>query len=159
DPVNEQLWQGETEITLRRKTFEILRHLVERSGQLVTKTTLLEAIWPGVVVSDSMPAISVGELRKALGDAVKTPQFIETVRGRGYRFIAKVTSAPAGPANEPRPSAPRPASIVVGRENELARLQNRLEQALEGRRQIVFIAGEAGIGKTALVLAFLDTVA
>jgi DNA-binding winged helix-turn-helix (wHTH) protein len=54
---------------------------------------LLDAIWGEVVVSDSMPAICVGELRKALGDDVKAASFIETVRGRGYRFIAEVTES------------------------------------------------------------------
>jgi DNA-binding winged helix-turn-helix (wHTH) protein len=159
DPVNEQVWRGEEEIVLRRKTLEVLRHLVERSGQLVTKAALLDAIWPDVVVSDSMPTISVGELRKALGDEAKTPQFIETVHGRGYRFIAKVTTAAAEPAIKPEPLRREAPPIIVGREAELARLRHRLEQALEGRRQVFFVAGEAGIGKTALVRAFLDSIA
>ena len=158
DPVNEQLWRGEEEVFLRRKTFEVLRHLVEHSGQLVTKAALLDAIWPEVVVSDSMPTICVGELRKALGDEAKTPQFIETVHGRGYRFISKTTSAAAELAPEPQLPRRESAPIVVGREVELARLQNRLEQAVDGCRQVVFVAGEAGIGKTALIRTFLDSI-
>ena len=75
DSHNEQLWRGSEEIRLRRKTFAVLRHLVERPGQLVTKAALLDAVWPDVSVSDSMPAISVRELRKALGDAVQAPRF------------------------------------------------------------------------------------
>jgi hypothetical protein len=68
DPVNEQVWHGETEILLRRKTFEVLRYLLEHPGQLVTKGALLDAVWSQVAVSDSMPGICVAELRKALGD-------------------------------------------------------------------------------------------
>ena len=92
DPVNEQVWHGETKIPLRRKTFEVLRYLLENPGQLVTKGALLDAVWSQVAVSDSMPGICVAELRKALGDDPTAPRFIETVHGRGYRFIAQVTS-------------------------------------------------------------------
>ena len=68
DPVNQQLWRGEEVIAIRRKTFEVLHYLVDHSPQLVTKAALLEAIWANAAVSDSMPAICVGELRRALGD-------------------------------------------------------------------------------------------
>ena len=89
DPVNAQLWRGDQEIRLRRKTFDVLLYLVDHPGQLVTKAALLDAIWAEVTVSDSMPATYVAELRKALGDEARVPRFIETVHGRGYRFIAK----------------------------------------------------------------------
>jgi DNA-binding winged helix-turn-helix (wHTH) protein len=62
----------------------VLLYLVNHPGQLVTKAALLDAVWAGVMVGDSMPAICVTELRKALGDEAKTPRFIETVHGRGY---------------------------------------------------------------------------
>ena len=74
---------------------EVLRHLIENRAQLVTKAALLDAVWPEVAVSDSMPALCVTELRKALGDDAATPHFIETVHGRGYRFIAQVTTTSA----------------------------------------------------------------
>jgi DNA-binding winged helix-turn-helix (wHTH) protein len=62
DPVNAQLWRGEEKIYLRRKTFDVLLYLVDHPGQLVTKA-VLDAVWAGVMVSDSMPAICVTELR------------------------------------------------------------------------------------------------
>jgi TolB-like protein/cytochrome c-type biogenesis protein CcmH/NrfG len=68
-----------------------LHSLAERSGQLVTKDELFAAAWPGVVVSDSALTVCIRELRRALGDKRRVPQFIETVHGRGYRFIAPVT--------------------------------------------------------------------
>jgi DNA-binding winged helix-turn-helix (wHTH) protein len=98
DPLNAQLWCGHQEIKLRRKTFDVLLYLVDHSGRLVTKAALLDAIWPDVTVSDTMPAACVAELRKALGDEKLTPRFIETVHGRGYRFVAKVSSAATGGA-------------------------------------------------------------
>ena len=71
------------EIRLSRKTFEVLRYLVEHPAQLVAKAALLDVVWPQVIVSDSMPGICVAELRKALGDDPTAPRFIETVIGRG----------------------------------------------------------------------------
>lgn len=157
DPLNEQLWRGQEEIVLRRKTFDVLRYLVEHSRQLVTKAALLDAVWPKVAVSDSMPAICVGELRRALGDEATTPHLIETVHGRGYRFIAKVRTTPADAATTPQP--PRePAPIFIGREPELASLRIRLQEARSGQRRIVFVTGEPGIGKTAFVRVFLASV-
>ena len=80
----------------------------------------------------------VGELRKALGETTQTPRFIATVRGRGYRFIAPVTRG--GPAAVPAPVvsaavsvAPVAPPLLVGREQELHRLQHWLAQALQGQ--------------------------
>jgi DNA-binding winged helix-turn-helix (wHTH) protein len=158
DPANAQLWHDDQEIGLRRKTYEVLRYLVDHPGQLVTKAALLGAVWAELAVSDTMPAICVGELRKVLGDEARTPRFIETVHGRGYRFIAKVTAAPTSAL--PRSQAVSgPAPIMVGREAELAQLRAWFAKACEGTRQVVFVSGEPGIGKTTLVRAFLDSLA
>ncbi len=112
------------EVHLRPKTFNVLRNLVENPGQLVTKAALLDAVWPGVSVSDSMPTVSVRELRAALGDNAQTPRFIETVHGRGYRFIAEVTVEPAhgsiSALSQQTLSAARPPPSFVGRKQESA---------------------------------------
>ena len=95
DLANEQLWHGNTPIVLRRQTFAVLRYLLEHAGQVVTKQALLEALWPGIYVTDVAPMICINELRKTLGDSVKHPRFIETVHRRGYRFIASVAASAA----------------------------------------------------------------
>jgi DNA-binding winged helix-turn-helix (wHTH) protein/tetratricopeptide (TPR) repeat protein len=160
DPLNAQLWRGDQEISLRRKTFDVLYYLVDHPGQLVTKAALLDAVWADVTVSDSMPAVCVFELRKALGDEAGTPRFIETVHRRGYRFIAKVTTAAAPEVNLKPPLVPKhPKPIIVGREQELAQLRRWYSQILGGERLVAFVAGEAGIGKTTFVEAFLDSIA
>jgi predicted ATPase len=160
DLVNAQLWRGDQEISLRRKTFDVLRYLVDHPGQLVTKEALLNAVWAEVTVSDSMPAICVTELRKALGDEARIPRFIETVHRRGYRFIAKVTTAAARAATRKSSNVPKsPKPIMVGREDELAQLQSCYTHVSEGQRRVIFVAGEAGIGKTTFVQAFLDSIA
>jgi DNA-binding winged helix-turn-helix (wHTH) protein/tetratricopeptide (TPR) repeat protein len=157
DPTNEQLWCGSREIRLRRKTFAVLRHLVERPGQLVTKASLLDAVWPDVSVSDSMPAISVRELRKALGDAAQTPCFIETVQGRGYRFIAEVKLEHAQNSTPIAPAARQSSFAVqtqqtsfVGREHEMSDVRTALADGNSGHGRICLISGEAGIGKSRL---------
>src|SRR5262249_30112922 len=165
DPGNEQLWRGAQAIPLKPKTFTVLRYLVTHAGRLVTKEELLDALWPDVHVTDGVLKVCVRELRRALGDEAQTPQYITTVHRRGYRFIAPLTPT-AAPASRCRfhvyASSPRPtpslqssAPTFVGREEELAQLHKWLEKALGGERQIVFITGEPGIGKTTLVEAFL----
>ena len=86
----EQLRRHTQTIALRPKTFAVLRYLVEHSGALVTKDALLDAVWSETVVSEAVLKTCVRELRQALGDNERAPQFIETVHGRGYRFIAQV---------------------------------------------------------------------
>jgi DNA-binding winged helix-turn-helix (wHTH) protein len=61
---------------------------------LVTKEALFQAVWQETVVTDSALAVCIKELRKALRDDPKFPQYIETVHRRGYRFIAPLTAAP-----------------------------------------------------------------
>jgi DNA-binding winged helix-turn-helix (wHTH) protein/tetratricopeptide (TPR) repeat protein len=154
DTSNEQLWRGSQEIRLRRKTFAVLRYLVEHPGQLVTKATLLDAVWSDVAVSDSMPAISVREVREALGDDVSAPRFIETIRGRGYRFIANVANEVRGDTTSMggathTEAGPRFNSFV-GRKHEWSQLLAALADATSGQGRLGLISGEPGIGKTRL---------
>ena len=93
DVENQQLWRGSQHVSLRPKTFAVLRCLVKRAGRLVTKEELLDEVWPGTTVSDVVPIVCVRELRKALGDDAEAPRFIETLARRGYRFIAPVAAA------------------------------------------------------------------
>src|SRR5689334_4045717 len=92
DELNECLWQGAQSIALRPKAFAVLKYLLDRPGQLVTKQQLLDAVWPDTFVSDAVLKDSVRQLRDALGDDVKSPQYIETAHRRGYRFIARITA-------------------------------------------------------------------
>jgi predicted ATPase/DNA-binding winged helix-turn-helix (wHTH) protein len=160
DSLNAQLWRGDQEIRLRRKTFDVLLYLVDHPGQLVTKAALLDAIWPEVTVSDTTPATCVAELRKALGEEKRVRRFIETVHGRGYRFVAKVSTGAARESIRTPPFVPKgPKPTMVGREAELAQLRSWYSHVLEGQRRVIFVAGEAGIGKTTFVEAFLDSIA
>ena len=161
---NAQLWCGTLALRLTVKAFDVLCYLVEHAGQLVTKDELFAAVWPELEVSEGVLTNCVGELRKALGETTQTPRFIATVRGRGYRFIAPVTRG--GPVAVPAPVVSTTVSVapvapppLVGRERELHALHGWLEQVLGGQRQVVFVTGETGIGKTTVVDAFLATTA
>ncbi len=94
DLANERLWRLEQPLPLRPKTFAVLRCFVEHPGQLLTKEALFEAVWPETVVSDVVLKVCIRELRHTLRDNARNPQFIETVHGRGYRFIGSVIEAP-----------------------------------------------------------------
>jgi DNA-binding winged helix-turn-helix (wHTH) protein len=91
DPANEQAGRGTQRVRLTPKAFAVLRYLVERPGQLVTKDELFAAVWAGTVVSDAALTKCVRELRQALHDDAKAPQYIETAHRRGVRFLAPVT--------------------------------------------------------------------
>ncbi len=92
DVSGEQLWREDEAIALRPKTFAVLRYLVEHAGQLVTKNELLDVVWTGTIVSDTVLKSCIRELREALGDDAQAPQYIATVHRRGYRFIGQVVS-------------------------------------------------------------------
>ena len=169
DPDNAALWRGTKAVHLTPKAFAVLQCLVERHGQLVTKDLLLESVWPGTVVGDAVLKVCVREIRKAVGDRVGAPRFVATVHRRGYRFIAGVTDSdprPERPGASESPVGAGPATgsryrgpaHLVGRESALDRLQRGIEAAWRGTRQIVFVTGEPGIGKTGVVDAFLERV-
>jgi DNA-binding winged helix-turn-helix (wHTH) protein/predicted ATPase len=92
-----RLWRGPERLPLRPKSFAVLHYLLQHAGRLVSKDTLLQAVWPDVTVSEAMLPICLSELRRVLGETRQGPQFIETVARRGYRFIGAVRQvAPAG---------------------------------------------------------------
>jgi predicted ATPase/type II secretory pathway predicted ATPase ExeA len=131
----------------------ILRYLLERPQQLVTKQELMQALWPQAKVLDATLKVSIGEIRKALGDRATKSQFVETVGRKGYRFVAPISLRLSGKA------VGDSVSPVVGRASELEQLRNHLELANQGKRQIVFVTGEPGIGKTTLIELFSQSIA
>jgi DNA-binding winged helix-turn-helix (wHTH) protein len=85
DPV--RLRRGSEPVELRPKSIKVLHYLAARPGQLVTKEELFERVWSGRVVSDSGLRLCVREIRAALEDDAGAPHYLETVVGRGYRFL------------------------------------------------------------------------
>lgn len=170
DCANQQLDDGHLPIRLNPKAFAVLRTLVERPRQLVTKNDLLDAVWADTHVSDGVLKVCITEIRAALGDSATQPRFIETVHRRGYRFIAPVNGVAPGRAEPSRagslvawPQAGRGTSLspvgLVGRAPELEALERHVARALGGERQVLFVTGEPGAGKSALIEHFLARLA
>jgi DNA-binding winged helix-turn-helix (wHTH) protein len=155
DTVNHCLWRGEERVLLAPKAFDVLRYLVEHADRLVTQEEILNALWPETYVNPEVIKKYILGIRKALGDPRDKPEFIETFPRRGYQFIAPVSEVISGAPAGCGISAGRK---MVGREGAMAELDDYLGQALNSQRQVVFITGEAGIGKTTLVDAFHQAV-
>ncbi len=171
DLTNECLWCGTLAISLRPKAFAVLKILIENSGQLVSKENVLDTVWPGTFVGDAVLKDNIRQLREALNDDAGSPIYIETAHRRGYRFIGKPFELlPGKPSAEAMPGMAFSQTVrradfaateprVLGRQTELAKMGEWLDRALGGNRQVVFVTGEAGIGKTTVVEALLEDAA
>src|SRR5262245_45365720 len=138
DVENERVWRGDEEISLRPKTYAVLRYLLEQPSQLVTRAEILKTVWRGLFVTDAVLRVCIGETRQALADDPYKPQFIEAVHRRGYRFIGSVggerasedsgasalLAAASAYASAPGGQSSALSSVpLLGREAELAQLQ------------------------------------
>jgi DNA-binding winged helix-turn-helix (wHTH) protein/tetratricopeptide (TPR) repeat protein len=154
DETNQCLWRSgevaDERILLTPKAFAVLEFLMERAGRLVTQDALLERVWPDIHIQPEVLKSHIAKIRRVLGDDSKRPRFIETVQRRGYRFIAPISEKLV----ESLRTATRSNSKFVGREDVLNELSEVLKRTLWNQRQIVFVTGESGIGKTALVNYF-----
>ena len=170
DLANQCLWRDSKVIKLRPKAFAVLDYFLGRPGQLITKEELLNAVWPDTFVGEAVLKVAIRQIREALGDDPKSPRFIETAHRRGYRFIGQIaegghvpaTNQEVGSNNAVSGSSLRAAESplrVVGRDEAFSRMRSWLDKMLGGERQIVFVTGEAGIGKSALVDTFARSMA
>ncbi len=155
-----QLWRGKKKIALQPRPLAVLRYLVEHPETIVSNDTLRQAVWARTVVSSTSVQVCLRQVRKALGDETSTPRYIETVGREGYRFIAQLsTTQPVASIDKVEVGKRQQlATRLVGRDSELARLHALLAKALTGERQLVFLTGEAGIGKTTLIDVFLQQI-
>ncbi len=158
DPRGERLLRGSEAIRLRPKPFALLRYMVEHPGRLVPHEELRKAIWPSTFVGEGVLRLYLREVRSALEDDAEAPKFIETIARRGYRFIAEVKrsgdAAEVAAIAQTSIDAPSKVVMTVGRLAELARLRSAFLKASTGLRQVIFLSGEAGIGKSTVLEAF-----
>lgn len=111
------LWKQGRRIPLQEQPFQVLAALLERPGDLISRSELRAKIWPETVVDfDHGLNKAVSKIRDALGDSAENPRFIETVASRGYRFLADVTTA-AEPIGEKPPSAADTQATVAQSSN------------------------------------------
>src|SRR5262245_38389970 len=138
DLTNERLLHDGDVVSLTPKAFAVLRRLVEDGGQLVKKDDLLRSVWRNTHVSDGVLRVIILEIRRALDDDSGQPRFIGP-RTRTSRQQALASNQ----------------GTLVGRDGVMAILEKRFERACAGERQLVFLSGEAGIGKTTVLDAFV----
>jgi predicted ATPase/DNA-binding winged helix-turn-helix (wHTH) protein len=142
-------------LRLGSRALDLLIALVENGKDLISKEDLLKRVWPDTFIEEANLRVHVAALRKLLGEEGSGDQYIGTVAGRGYCFVAPVVRIddPAGDtvsASVASPARHLPASItrVIGRSNAIDLVSGQL-----ARRRFVTIVGPGGIGKTTLALA------
>ncbi len=155
---------------VRPKPFAVLAYLATHPGRLVTAAELRKVVWPNTYISEGLLRSYIREVRVVLRDDAETPRFIETVPRRGYRFLPALTTPQpvvssqwsvvseegrAGTRSQLTTGHWHQATSLVGRDTELTQLKGWLARAMSGTRQVVFVTGEPGIGKTTVVDAFL----
>ena len=177
DLAGEELWREGRPVALRPKSWLVLRHLSSKPGTLVSLDELFDVAWPGTAVTPGTVANVINELRRALGDNATAPAFIQTVHRRGFRWLATPSSLPdphsssADATSEPSQPHSRIAEptlggepggrgndVFVGRRSELAMLADLWKGSTTGQRRIVFVGGDAGIGKTTLVAELVRSI-
>lgn len=162
-PARQRLWCGDTPVRVGSRALDLLAVLTERAGQVVSKRELIARAWPRSVVEDSNLKVQLSALRRALSDCQRgcgdhATEYVATVTGRGYRFVAPISLAvhtlpPAPPrrdgahANHLPPATPR----AIGRSDAVASRLGALAQ-----RRIVTVVGPGGIGKTTVALAVAE---
>ncbi len=95
DPTTRRINRGSEVVRLSPKAMAVLTSLHEAAGQVVSRETLMEHVWPDVVVGEEVLTHAIAELRKALGDSRREPRYIETVQKSGYRLLIEPTAPPA----------------------------------------------------------------
>ncbi len=132
-----QLRRGNDVIPLEPKVFDLLLYLADRRERVVTKRELLENLWSGEHVTESVLTTNVRTLRRVVGDDGRAQRVIKTVHGRGYRFVASLREAEERQGGRP----------FVGRETVISVLSNALDDSIGGTGRLVLLSGEPGIGR------------
>jgi TolB-like protein/DNA-binding winged helix-turn-helix (wHTH) protein/Tfp pilus assembly protein PilF len=118
DTANHLLWRNGERVPIAPKGFDVLAHLIEHAGRVVTQDEILEALWPETHVNPEVLRKYILEIRKALGDRPDNPEFIQTVPKRGYRFIAPVIEESAEESAAERPDVPTSGATGQGTEED-----------------------------------------
>jgi DNA-binding winged helix-turn-helix (wHTH) protein len=161
-----QLKRSGVLLPIEPKAFDVLLYLIEHRDRVVPSSELFAKFWPPHI-SASVLSHYIVATRKILGDDVEKQAVIQTVRGRGYRFVGDVWEHSGQALREsvvaplltlapvPMPSewlrgevAHKSDEPFIGRAASMAALEDVLDVALRGQGRVAVITGEAGIGKT-----------
>ena len=107
DTQRHELHHAGAPIKLRRKVFQVLVYLLTHRDRVVPKQELLEHLWPDQFVGDETLTSCIKTLRQALGERGRTPRFLRTLHGQGYRFVGAVEEREHRPADDAPHTLPR----------------------------------------------------
>ena len=141
------------DVQLEPKMMDVLVCLARNPGDVVSRETLIDAVWPEVFISESVLTRAIAGLRRALGDDARRPRFIETIAKRGYRLIGPAAPAPVVVAAHQRPGFPG-GSYVVGQWVRAEGFYGRgaqLAEVLDGPRNGFWVVGTRRRGKTSFL--------
>ena len=169
DSDTHELLCGGNRVTLSPKAFQLLEVLIENRPRALSKSVLLNRLWENTFVVEANLSNLVGEIRHALGEDSRTPQFVRTVHRFGYAFqcVEKTPEHPFHPDDElgshlggsaaiplplghdrrSRNNLPQQLTRFIGRQRELAAVRSLVSQT-----RLTTLCGAGGIGKTRLAL-------
>ncbi|MEW5682239.1 MAG: winged helix-turn-helix domain-containing protein [Pseudomonadota bacterium] len=166
NPSDNTLRQGKQVQQLEPKAMDVLLLLCRHAGEVLSSDDIISQCWPGIATGDNPLHKALTQLRKALGDSATTPVYIETIRKRGYRVIAKVRY-PLGQeqslaGHSWQQGSPFPglkaydasyASVFFGRGAQIDTLLSRIAQQIKFGRDFCLLLGPSGSGKSSLINA------
>lgn len=154
-PARRLLLEGDAPVRLGSRALDILIALVERPGEVVSKSDLIAKVWSHVFVVEGNLKLHIAALRRALADGQCSNRYISTVIGRGYCFVAPVTrsvgrrSATARySAVEPLTNLPAQLTQLIGREEAISTISKQL-----AHHRLITLVGPGGIGKSSIAVA------
>jgi predicted ATPase/DNA-binding winged helix-turn-helix (wHTH) protein len=154
------LLEGEKEVPLGSRAYDILVALVERAGDVVAKDELIAKVWPNIFVEESNLRVHINALRRALRDGRGGARYVSTIPGRGYSFVAPIAHGPTSPPLDQQPAPSQETYRIqlpvvtgaVGRDDIVANLAKQMPQ-----RRFVTLVGPGGIGKTTVATITANT--
>ncbi len=155
------------EVQVEPRMMEVLVALAEHAGEVVSAEQLLIEVWRGTFYGDNPVHKAIAYLRRVLGDDLKSPRYIETIRKRGYRLIASVSYPDDYRRVATRISAwqgttpyvglaafdDAHAGVFFGRSRTTAELLAAMRHQIDNQRRFVLVVGASGCGKTSLLNA------
>jgi predicted ATPase/DNA-binding winged helix-turn-helix (wHTH) protein len=144
-PSRQLLLVGNAELHIGARAYEVLLSLLEKSGQVVAKESLIARVWGDIHVDETTLRTAIEDLRRVLREAGTDHSYVTTVAGRGYCFVGEVTLV-TGPTG--RHGLPTSLSRIIGREEAVASLLGDI-----ARHRLVTVVGPGGIGKTTVAVS------